>query len=304
MFSVIIPLYNKEKYIKKTIMSVLDQTFPDFELIVVNDGSTDNSLDIVKSIADIRIKVINKENEGVSSARNKGVEEANFEYIAFLDGDDIWSKDFLFEMKKVIDDYPKDKIFASNFFFIKNGNIEKSKVDVQMKENEKAYLNYYSSFWQAKYSPICSSAIIIHNSVFKDFSFHPSLILGEDLFLWMQLSINYKVVYNNRELAYYNHDIVTSRAIGNLKNKENVFLFYFNFFEKEERINNDLKKLLDYLRMAYMKPYLVMYPKEVMAEIKKIDRSNMDFKHFVYYKLPFPIIKLLNRKSYKKFKRL
>lgn len=80
MFSVVIPLYNKELSIKNTIESVLKQTFQDFEILVVNDGSTDNSAEIVEQIDDSRIRLIHQANQGVSAARNKGIEKAKFEY--------------------------------------------------------------------------------------------------------------------------------------------------------------------------------------------------------------------------------
>ena len=89
-FSVIIPLYNKEKYIQNTLQSVLNQTFENFEVIIVDDGSTDDGPEKVGLISDCRIRFIRKENGGVSSARNRGIAEARGEYIAFLDADDEW----------------------------------------------------------------------------------------------------------------------------------------------------------------------------------------------------------------------
>jgi len=102
MFSVVIPLYNKALRVKNTIQSVLDQTYEDFEIIIVNDGSTDKSLDIVKSIEDPRIRIIDKPNGGVSSARNRGIKEAKYEWICFLDADDLWSSNHLAEYYRVI----------------------------------------------------------------------------------------------------------------------------------------------------------------------------------------------------------
>ena len=88
--SVVIPLYNKENAIVKTLQSVFDQTISDFEVVVVDDGSTDNSLEVVRAIRDARIRVIHKENGGVSSARNVGIKAAKGQYVALLDGDDLW----------------------------------------------------------------------------------------------------------------------------------------------------------------------------------------------------------------------
>src|SRR5687767_2996559 len=95
MITVIIPLYNKEKSILDTVYSVLNQTYKDFELLIINDGSKDNSLKVVQSISDPRVVIIDKPNGGVSSARNAGILNAKNEYLAFLDGDDIWHPEHL-----------------------------------------------------------------------------------------------------------------------------------------------------------------------------------------------------------------
>ena len=87
-FSVVIPLYNKEKYIERTLKSVLEQSYTNFEVIIINDGSTDNSLNVVKNIKDKRLRVISQPNSGVSNARNKGIELASYNWVALLDGDD------------------------------------------------------------------------------------------------------------------------------------------------------------------------------------------------------------------------
>lgn len=97
LISIIIPCYNAEKYIAETIQSVINQTHKNWELIIVNDGSTDNSIEIINKYIDLdnRIKLINKENTGVSDTRNKGIVLAKGEFMAFLDADDVWNSDFL-----------------------------------------------------------------------------------------------------------------------------------------------------------------------------------------------------------------
>ena len=87
MFSIVIPLYNKAKSIANTIQSILGQSFADFELIIVDDGSTDDSVAIVQQFTDQRIRLIQKDNGGVSSARNRGINDANYDFIALLDAD-------------------------------------------------------------------------------------------------------------------------------------------------------------------------------------------------------------------------
>lgn len=102
-FSIIIPVYNVEEYIKKCLDSVFAQTEKDFEVIVVNDGTKDNSMDIVKNY---EVKMINQENKGLSAARNRGVKEAKGEYIIFLDSDDYIEKNLLHEIKKSLKNGP------------------------------------------------------------------------------------------------------------------------------------------------------------------------------------------------------
>lgn len=101
-FSIIVPVYNLEKYIMRCVESVLNQTFTDFELIIINDGSSDRSKEILEQLKDERIKVINKENGGASSARNAGLEICTGEYITFIDGDDTIDERFLEIINNVI----------------------------------------------------------------------------------------------------------------------------------------------------------------------------------------------------------
>ena len=98
-FSVVIPLYNKENYIKQTLESVLCQTFQDFEIVVVDDGSTDDGVEVVKSLSDDRIILYQQPNKGASSARNYGVQVSSSPWVALLDADDIWYKDHLFQFQ-------------------------------------------------------------------------------------------------------------------------------------------------------------------------------------------------------------
>ncbi len=113
MFTVVIPLYNKAHMIMRTLASVLTQTYTEFEVIIVNDGSTDGSLDVISNFtSDARIKIINQENQGVSAARNKGVACAKYDYIAFLDGDDEWLPGYLEKVKEAIDLFPNASMYG------------------------------------------------------------------------------------------------------------------------------------------------------------------------------------------------
>ena len=111
LVTIVIPCYNAEKYIAETIVSVINQTYTNWELIVVNDGSTDNSLNIIKEFAanDDRISFIDKKNTGVSDARNKGIALSKGKFIAFLDADDVWKSDFL---KLVLARFSEDNLLG------------------------------------------------------------------------------------------------------------------------------------------------------------------------------------------------
>ena len=115
-FSVIIPLYNRGLYISKALASVLEQSFRDFELIVVDDGSTDDSFQIAQSVlknADVQHQLIHQENAGVGTTRNNGVLAASGDYICFLDADDWWAPSFLERMDWLIHEYPDAGIYGT-----------------------------------------------------------------------------------------------------------------------------------------------------------------------------------------------
>lgn len=123
MISIVIPLYNKENYIRKCILSVLAQTYTNFEVVVVNDGSTDKSVEIVKSIEDNRIRIINQKNGGPSSARNTGVREAQGEWIVFLDADDLFLPYALEYFDEMIQKHPKYVYYCANYFMQTDGKL-------------------------------------------------------------------------------------------------------------------------------------------------------------------------------------
>lgn len=122
-FSVVIPMYNTAPYVEATVRSVLAQEFSDFEVIVVNDGSTDGSERVVAAIGDPRIRLINKPNTGVSDTRNVGCREARGEYIAFLDSDDYWYPDHLSEAAKFFETHPEIKWYGARQFALPFGTV-------------------------------------------------------------------------------------------------------------------------------------------------------------------------------------
>lgn len=184
MISVVIPLYNKEEYIQRAIESVLSQTFQKFEIIVINDGSTDNSTHIVETIPDSRIHLINQSNMGVSAARNRGVEESSFEYIAFLDADDKWHNNHLEIIVDLINKYPECGVFGTSYFFSRNNDtIFTPSVfgNYTFDGDDGVLTNYYEIASGADF-PIHQSSYAVKKEFFKKIGGFPvGIVSGEDI---------------------------------------------------------------------------------------------------------------------------
>lgn len=205
MISVVIPLYNKEQDIKETVLSVLNQSYENFEIIVINDSSTDNSLQVIQSINDDRIRVFTKKNGGVCSARNYGIKKAIYEWIALLDADDLWDQNHLELLVQAINKFPNHKFFASN---LKDHEISKPYPE----EHNFVLQDFYSSYLSMK-SIVNSSTCVIHRDVFDTVGFfNESLVRGEDIEMWDRIAQKYPLVKINAETVNYRLD-ASNRAM-------------------------------------------------------------------------------------------
>lgn len=206
MISVVIPLYNKEKQIAATIKSVLDQTYQDFEIVIVNDGSTDGSVIEVKKFSDNRIRIINQPNSGVSAARNRGIEEANGEFVALLDGDDEWEKDYLETQWTLINKYPECNLFCTSY---KMRSTDMKETIATLNKipfvGEDGIMSNYFEVASCSHPPICSISIVAMKSAFQNVGGFPCGIKsGEDLLTWAKLATRYKIAFSRRPLAIFN----------------------------------------------------------------------------------------------------
>lgn len=207
MISVIIPLYNKENYIAKTIKSVLTQTFKDFELIIVDDGSDDNGLAIISAFSDKRITIYSKKNGGVSSARNFGIKKAKFDYIAFLDADDLWESSYLEEMVNLTKQYPKASVYASAYKLQKGSEFNYKEQTLNLYNPQKVPSILVEDYCQAvikKQISCWTSTVIIKKSVLEKVgSFKENIQIGEDIDLWLRVGLKYNVAYTYKILAIH-----------------------------------------------------------------------------------------------------
>lgn len=300
-FSVVIPLYNKASYVAKAIGSVLAQTFADYELVIVNDGSKDNSAEIAeKAIAGQQnCKLIRQENAGVSVARNNGVAASQGDYLCFLDADDWWEPTFLEEMSKLIEEFSKAGIYGTNYTIVnetkKKTRVAPIGVDAGF---EKGYINYCQVYAKTLAMPLWTGAVCMQRTIFNEFGGFPKGIkLGEDFLLWIRIALKYKVAFLNKPLAYYNQDVdVANRGVGRLHKPQEHMLWNLGFLKNEEKTNPDYKQLVDNLRTYSLMPYYISeeYHNDAKIELDKVDWNNQPKSVQKLYKSPIILLRSLN----------
>ena len=292
-FSVIMPLYNKAAYVEKGIRSVLEQTYPHYELIVVNDGSTDNSAilaeELLKDVPNARL--INQENAGVAVARNNGVAQAKGDYVCFLDADDWWDVSFLQEMQQFIKDYPEAGIWGTNYWYVKNGH--KRVVNGEIKTG---YINFCAEYAKSLIQVLWTGSVCLHKDTYNRFNgFQSNLRLGEDFILWLNIALNYKVAFLNKQLSFYNFDVDTqSRAIAKVHKPLHHMLWNLDSFYQYEISNSEVKMLFDKLRVYGLLKYWLNdeYHELAKQELVKVDWNKQPTRIKQLYKKPIWYIRI------------
>jgi glycosyltransferase involved in cell wall biosynthesis len=180
--TVIIPTYNRSKFAKQAINSVLAQSYKDFELLVIDDGSTDNTRQIISAISDSRIKYIYKDNGGVSSARNLGLKNAQEQFICFLDSDDLWPDNFLKTMISRLQQNPKyGAAYCMRTLLFEDGSTEPSYQKEFFFSGQVTAQLFQKTFIQ-------TSTICFRRETLKDIFFDESLARGQDVDVWLKTS--------------------------------------------------------------------------------------------------------------------
>ncbi len=297
-FSVIIPLYNKAPYVFKAVSSVLSQTYPDFELVIMDDGSKDDSYVIASKVIEGRAncQIHRQENSGVSMARNNAAALSQGDYLCFLDADDWWDENFLTEMSGLIDACPEAGIYGTGYTIV-NETMHRTRVAPIGVDSgfEKGYINYCQVYAKTLAMPLWTGAVCIPRTVFDEMRGFPKGIkLGEDFLLWIKISLKYRVAFLNKPLAFYNQDVeAENRGVIRKGYDPDTFMtFHFDQFEEYEKTDWDLKLLLDRLRVYSLLRFRFTnsHKERVDREISKVDFSHVDRKYWYFYKLPFPII--------------
>lgn len=191
-FSVVVPLYNKAEFVVDTVKSILAQEIVDLEIIVIDDGSTDNGAHRLASIIDPRLTVLRQPNGGVSVARNAGIAHAHGKFISFLDADDLWSPDHLSEVEKLINSDPNAIAWATSYSEL--GQVQSAKAFMRQSPCAAAVSRRYDQHdfmvaW-SRFPFFCTGSITVRASTLQAMQpcFPPGERVGEDQDLWFRLS--------------------------------------------------------------------------------------------------------------------
>ncbi|WP_066224786.1 glycosyltransferase family A protein [Formosa haliotis] len=298
-FSIVIPLFNKEKHIKPTIQNVLNQSFNDFEIIVVNDGSTDSSLEVVNSIKDSRLKIFSIKNQGVSFARNFGVSKINSDRIVFLDADDSWETHHLEDLFNLYQNYPDCGLYCTAYQKQLNTTIIPSTYNTIPKQDN--WNGIVKDYFEASFinSIAWTSAVSIPKSAFMAVGgFNESITFGagEDTDLWIKLALNYPVAFTNTVSA--THNLFADNRISNSNTNKRQFI-NLDTYEAEALQNKSLKKYLDINRFAIAIQYkLAKNSAKFLSHKQKIDLRNLNSKQrFLLQCNRFVLVLLLHTKT-------
>ncbi|MGB5896888.1 MAG: glycosyltransferase [Geitlerinemataceae cyanobacterium] len=187
--SVIIPIYNGESTIRETIESVLNQTLTDFEIIAIDDGSTDRTIEVVRSIKDRRIKLFSYPNGGQAASRNRGIERASGEYFSFLDADDLWTPDKLETQLKALEENPEAGVAYSWVDYINESN-QYVRSGGRLEVNGDAYAHLLLT----NFLENGSNLLVRRSAIEKVGNFEETLPPSEDWDLWLRLAADYNYV--------------------------------------------------------------------------------------------------------------
>ena len=284
-FSVVIPLYNKENFIENTIQSLLNQTFSDFEVLVVNDCSTDTSEQLVARFDDPRINIIQHSvNKGLSASRNTGIKSANANYIAFLDADDLWKPSFLEKIDVLINQYPEASLFATKYEVLHKKNRIVTH-DFKLKNFTKHGIikNFFeSNLNQSIYYPSC---LCVKKMVFEDVGYYNEEVnYSEDVDFNLRAHATYKLAYWDEAAVTYLLDSENQITQNGLKGKT---IPDYDFYEAQFKGRQDIKKYLDFQR--YIKAKLFKLDgdnKRYLYMIQSMDTSNLNKTQRILLKSP------------------
>ncbi len=230
--SVIIPLYNKASEVERTLRSVLAQSTLPQEIIIVDDGSTDGSLEVVRGVESSLIKIISQENAGVSAARNRAICEAQGEWVALLDADDRWHEDYLSEQMRMIERYPDCGAYATAF--VVDDGVREVVADTPKSEGE---VNFFEESMH-RYVMIPSATVLKRELVLELGGFPVGMRMGEDQYLWTKIARKAKIAFLPKPLVIYSR-AAENRSAAIFRPEVSAFSLEDLYDESASEISNE-----------------------------------------------------------------
>lgn len=276
LVSIIVPMYNAEKYIEKCITSLLEQTYKNCEIIIVNDGSEDKSSEIVEKIAtqNVNIKIINQKNRGVSVARNTGIKNANGDYIIFVDADDYLAKDFVEYMLKLITMNNSEFAYSISNFKKENEKETQDEFIKEISNDESVGLLLSPDVTVGCWNKIYKRDMLIKNNIF----FKTDLFYGEGLSFIINVSKYAKnITIGNRKVYYYRRNNENSATT--LFNIEK----YYNGEKSLSLIGEKINLNNDYIKSMYLLHVSTFYLGAIVKVIEN-DKKNEYKKNYKTWK--------------------
>lgn len=290
--SIVIPCYNGEKFLREAINSAANQTYPYKEIIVINDGSTDDSFKIMESYGQ-NISIINQKNAGLSAARNAGITKARGDYYAFLDADDYWDNDFLSNMISAL----KGSTNAIAYCGWQNVGLSGPRGEPFIPPDYEAMPNKKETLYTGVRWPV-HAALISRQILYEAGLFNPSLRSCEDFALWIRAATRHTLVLVPKVLAYYRfHD---NQMTGN---RERIALSRLEvqqtfFRENPELVSQLGKKIVrsmtfgELLKLGYIAYWQRDLPasRSIFRRVMRGGYGNLrDWKYMLPSILPLPI---------------
>lgn len=308
-FSIIIPAYNAEKYIARSIDSILNQTYNDFEIIVIDDGSQDDTYKIATSYNDKRINVIKQINSGVSVARNTGICSATKEFICFLDADDEYHPSHLEHLRYLINSNLTKGFFSTRFGLYSRN--DSSSIQISNATGRVRYIEDVVSESLNNPEIVWTGCVCIRRDLFALYGmFEPNIKLGEDTDMWRRLYVHTGLVSSDTVTVKRNRDGSEATKLYQRRFEADPLKRLPSFME-DSRINDNIKASLiienEYLKLQVVRSYLFSGNKmEAKLRIGQIDKSKIPKKrlyitYFCFF-IPSKIIRAIiifkNREIY------
>ncbi|WP_167815755.1 glycosyltransferase family 2 protein [Methanocorpusculum sp. GPch4] len=300
--SIIVPLYNKVNEVQRAIDSIFAQTIQNFELIIVDGGSTDGSLDVIKKYeSDSRYHLIHQLSKGLPAGRNEGIAAAGADLIAFLDADDEWLPTYIEQILKLNADYPSAGLYATAYIPTYGNQTQKLPLcEIPKKPWNGILDSYFRSTALAMQPPFSPCCVTIPKSTYDRVGlFNPSLNIGEDTEMWGRIALCLPIAYSSTEGAKYHW--ISNNKMTNIRMPIDHHPFYkyiLSLPEQEEVINNtdglQLYLEMEELNMAYIN--LIAGNKQYVKENLKIVQS----KYFLKRKLLLELLLYLPSQIVKK----